>query len=405
VAPEPSVGGLAEDVPTATARRRCIAAVIASLTLGGAALGMTGPLVTITLKGIGVSATLIGLNSAMPAVALLALLFGLPRLVGAVGAVQAIYAGLALWAVAVLLMWALPGPGAWLALRLLLSLGFCVHWIVGEAWINSAAAERSRGRVVGAYVTLSTLGFAVGPLVLSATGFAGALPFLVIAALVAAAAVPLWLMPKVASPEMPRAFGSLVGAWRTVPIAMAMAMASGFCDVAVFALFPVYGVQSGLTVDATITLLVAFLTGTALLQWPVGWLAERVERRSLATASSLLVIAAAAALPRLLGWTPALLTLMFLWGGAQIGFYTLGLVELGSKFSRSELVGANTVFALMYGIGALTGPLAGGAAMDAWGANGLPAAVAAGAAVVLLLSIPGQLLRRAAERAPRDDGP
>jgi MFS family permease len=402
---ETKIGDLPEIAATPFARRRCIAALIASLTLGGVALGMTGPLVTITLKGLGVSATLIGLNSAMPAVALLGLVFGLPRFVRAVGAARAIYAGLALWTGAVLLMWVLSGPSAWLALRLLLSLGFCVHWVVGEAWINAAATERSRGRVVGAYVTLSTLGFAAGPVVLSATGFAGALPFLVIAAFVAAAAVPLRLMPKVASPEMPRPSESLASAARTAPVAMAMAMVSGFCDVAVFALFPIYGVQSGLTLDATISLLVAFLTGTALLQWPLGWLAEHIERRFLATASSLVVIAAAAALPRLLGSVPALLFVMFLWGGAQIGFYTLGLVELGSKFSRSELVGANTVFALMYGIGALAGPLTGGAAMDVWGATGLPATVAAAAAVVLLLGVPGWFLRRPARPLSRVDGP
>lgn len=400
---EPTIESRAEEAGSAAARRRCIASVIASLTLGGAAMGMTGPLVAFSLNKLGVSATVIGANSAMQAVALLALLFGLPGLLRMTGAARAMYAGLGLWAGGVLLMAVLSGPSAWLALRLLLGLGFGVHWIVGEAWINAAATEKNRGRVIGTYVTLATLGFAAGPVVLGVTGFEGAVPFLVVAVFIAAAVVPLWLMPKVASPEMPRAADNLANAARTAPVAMAMGLIAGFCDVTLAALFPVYGVESGLTTDGTIALLVAFLVGTAIVQWPLGWLAERLRRSVLAAACSLLVIAAAIVLPQLLRSTMALGIVMFLWGGAQIGFYTLGLVELGARFRRGELVGANTVFAFLYGVGALTGPLAGGAAMDEWGPNGLPVTVAAAAAVLLLLGVAAPLVpgrRRAGEPRP-----
>ncbi len=369
----------------AAARRRCIAAVIASLALAGAAMGMTGPLVAFVLKRAGISATAIGANSAMQAVALLALVFGLPPVLRLSGALRAMVAGLALWAGGVLLMAAFPGPGAWLGLRLLLGLGFGIHWIVGEAWINAAATEEARGRVIGTYVTVATLGFAAGPVLLDFTGFENAAPFVVIAVLIAAAAVPLLLMPRVASPQMPRATQNLANAARHAPVAMAMGLIAGFSDVTLAALFPVYGVESGLATDNTITLLVAFLVGTAVIQWPLGWLADRVPRGALAAACALLVIASAIALPHLLGSTVALGFVMFLWGGAQIGFYTLGLVELGVKFKCGELVGANTVFAFLYGVGALTGPLAGGAAMDAWGANGLPITVALAAALLLIV--------------------
>jgi len=312
------------------------------------------------------------------------------------------YLGLGLWAAGVLLMSAFPGPSSWLALRLLLSLGFGVHWILGEAWINAAATEQNRGRVIGTYVTLSTLGFAAGPIMVDLTGFDGALPFFVIAAFIAAAAVPLLLMPKLAQPVMPRATDNLANAARRSPLAMTMALVAGFCDVALAALLPIYGVKSGLSVDTTMALLVAFLIGTAGMQWPLGWLAERIERPRLAAACAFLVIAAAAVLPRLLGSVPVLVVVMFLWGGAQIGFYTLGLIELGSKFSRAELVGANTVFAFLYGIGALSGPLAGGAMMDAQGTNGLPATLAAAAAVLFVLALPACLRPRTAGRVSRD---
>lgn len=385
--PVPHASDPPEAAVAASVRWRSIAVLTASLTLGGAAIGMVGPLITVILERKGLSATLIGLNGAVPAIGLLSLVFGLPRLVRRVGAARAMYVGLALWAAALLLMPVFSGPGAWLVLRFFLSLGFCIHWVVGEAWVNAAATERNRGRVVGVYVTLYTLGSAVGPIVLSATGFSGLLPFVVVAVLIASAAVPLSLLPRAAGPEMPRGSESLAIAARTAPVAMAIGYIAGFCDIGIIALLPIYGVKGGQSVGTTMALLVAFLAGTAVTQLPLGWLAERKDRRVLIVACALVVIAAAALLPHALGSTPGMLLVMFLWGGAEIGFYTLGLVELGSKFARKQLIGANTVFALMYGIGAFTGPLTGGAAMDAWGTDGLPATIAAAAAVLVLLAV------------------
>jgi len=350
------------------------------------ALAMIGPLVSVVLDRGGFSATTIGLNAAMPAVALVALVFSLPAIVRKIGAAFAMYAGLAIWAAAVLLMPVQSGPGAWLVLRFFLSIGFCFHWVMGEAWVNAAATDRNRGRVIGAYVMFATLGAAAGPAVLSLTGFTGMLPFAVVAAIVATAALPLLAMPKISSPTMPRGTKSLADMARKAPVAMATGLVAGFCDIILFSLFPVYGVRIGLSVDATMALLVAFLIGTAVTQLPLGWFAERVSSRLLLTVCALIVIVAAMILPYLTSSMAALVFVMFLWGGAQIGFYTLGLVELGSKFGPSDLVGANSIFSLMYGTGAFAGPLTAGMVMDFWGASGLTATVAAASGVLLLLS-------------------
>ena len=368
----------------AAVRRRCIVALVASLAVGSMALAMIGPLISVILARNGFSATTIGLNAAMPAVALVALVFSLPAILRKIGAASAMYTGLAIWAAAVLLMPLQSGPMAWLILRFLLSIGFCFHWVMGEAWVNAAATERNRGRVIGAYVMFATLGAAAGPAVLSLTGFTGARPFFVVAAVVAAAALPLLAMPKISSPTMPRGSKSLADMARKAPVAMAMGLVAGFCDITLFSLFPVYGVKIGLSVDATMALLVAFLIGTAVTQLPLGWFAERVSGRLLLAVCAFNVIAAAVILPYLTSSMAALVFVMFLWGGAQIGFYTLGLVELGSKFGPPDLIGANSIFSLMYGTGAFAGPLIAGAVMDGWGANGLSATVAAAAGVLLL---------------------
>ena len=69
---------------------------------------------------------------------------------------------------------------------------------------------------------------------------------------------------------------------------------------------------------------------------------------------------------------PLIWPLIFLWGAASFGLYTLALVSLGARFSGSMLVAGNAAFAVMWGIGGIAGPSVTGFVMDAFGAEGLP---------------------------------
>jgi hypothetical protein len=56
--------------------------------------------------------------------------------------------------------------------------------------------------------------------------------------------------------------------------------------------------------------------------------------------------------------------LLFVWGGAFVGIYTIMLTVVGSRFQGSALVGIYAVMGLTWGGGALIGPLAAGFAMQ-----------------------------------------
>jgi predicted MFS family arabinose efflux permease len=48
----------------------------------------------------------------------------------------------------------------------------------------------------------------------------------------------------------------------------------------------------------------------------------------------------------------------------------------GERFRGAALVNVNAAIVIGYGLGALTGPVLGGAALDAWNPQGLPALLA-----------------------------
>lgn len=374
--------------------------MIASLGLGCVALGMTGPLIALNLERAGAGALVIGLNAAMPSAALFAIAPLLPRIAARLGALATIYLGLAAWGAATLAMAAFTGIGAWFALRFLLGLGVAAHWVVGEVWISSVAAEGARGRIAGAYVGVTALGFALGPLALESTGIDGPLPFAVAAGAVALAAlalVPAWgAMPVVPPPARTLGKALTMGA-----VIMALALAAGFCDGAAVSLLPIYVLERGYSREGALLLLALFLAGNAVVQAPLGWLADRFDWRLLVAGSAAVALAATALLPAAAGRPAPLAALLFVWGGAELGLYTLGLARLGARFPADALVPASAAFALMYGLGSLVGPVVAGGAMDALGPEGLPLSV--GLAILALIAVGAA--RRRGDRGPRRTPP
>ena len=126
--------------------------------------------------------------------------------------------------------------------------------------------------------------------------------------------------------------------------------------------------------------------GAIVLQLPVGWLADRFDRRTLMIALGTGCTTGAVAWPFVLPLPAIAYPALFLWGGAFVGLYTIMLTDIGERFSGSTLVGLYGAMGLFWGMGALVGPLAVGLATGV-SPQGLPVliALACGLFTVLLL--------------------
>src|SRR5262249_53877452 len=159
----------------------------------GIGFGALLPLTALRLAARGLDAWVIGLNAAMFPMAVLAMGPLLPWLLARLGSRKALYLGLSVTALAVLLMPLLPSLGAWFLLRFVGGAAASIQWVISETWLNIIATERDRGRIMGLYASVLGAGIAIGPLMIGAVGIAGALPFALVALAIALAAVPVFL--------------------------------------------------------------------------------------------------------------------------------------------------------------------------------------------------------------------
>jgi MFS family permease len=381
---------------TPSQRRQSLAAMMICAFIAGMSFGVFISMLSVILEGWGVSSTMIGWNAAMPVLGIIVASPFLPAVLRRLGTLRAIFAGIAIEVVALLLLPTFPDVGAWFAIRFFAGLGIAAQWVISETWVNMVAEEKHRALTIGIFAGLLGGGFAIGPLIVVAVGIEGFTPFLIGAALTLLSAVPLLFVRKIAPRiEIERA-KNLRWALKFAPVIMVVAVISGLGDEAIFALLPVYGIHAGLAQDDAIFMLAVFVAGTVFLQVPIGWLADRIGRRIMLLFCATIGFIGPVILPFVLANTTQLYITLFIWGGTVWGVYGLAITLLGERFRPSELTQASALFVMIYSAGSLIGPPIGGGAMDLWDPHGLPVVV--GGALFLLVVISGIAWIAGAER-------
>lgn len=372
---------------TPAQRRRGLTAVLLGMLVIGINVGLINPLIALNLEARGISTTFNGINAAVPYVA--AILFAplVPRLARRMGLLGVLFLSGAIDIAVILAFTLSDDTWVWLGLRFLMGLGMLFHWVGSEIWVNAAVTDANRGKILGLNGALFSAGMICGPLILGMVGTAGALPFYLCAGLIILAMSPLLF----AFGTAPDARGShktdLIATVRAAPTPMAGALLEGIIFVALFVQLPIYGVRSGMIEADAVTLLSALVIGGTIAPIGIGWLADHMDRRLLLIGCGAVTLGAILMLPVVFGSTWMTWALLMVWGGAGAGFYTVGLVRLGEKFSAAQLGAATAAFVMATHIGSLTGPVIAGIGMDLWDPDGFIVAMAVSAAAFLAFAI------------------
>ncbi|BFO10763.1 hypothetical protein GGER_32730 [Serratia rubidaea] len=265
--------------------------------------------------------------------------------------------------------------------------------VLTETWLNDATVEQARGKTMALYTAGMSLGFASGPLILTLMGSDSAGPF-VAGALIALLAVPL--IARAGMVRLPGEELTPIGLRSSLQLAMLAIVATGLnaaIEVAGMNFLSLYAISLGWS-EARATLLISVLMfGAIVLQLPLGWLADKVDRRRLMTLLAAISALGALVWPLLLTTPLLAYCLLFVWGGVFVGIYTVAITWVGSQFRGAQLAGIYAAMSIAWGAGALLGPLLGGAAMEA-ATHGLPYMTALLCALFAALS----LSRRTASR-------
>ena len=353
----------------------------------GLVFGFQPPLMAFILERGGTSSFAIGAVTSASAIAVIACGPVYPRLIDRLGLRSAIIVGTVAVVAIVFVMPILQGVAAWVALRFLTGCALGVSWIASEIWLNTVSTDQSRGTVMGIYATAFAAGVVAGPLLLEITGTAGWRPFHVGALCLAVTTLPLLFVSHPPTTDRdPHRRQEPLRMLRSAPVVMLAALIAGLVESVDVSLLPVFGLHRGLDERSSLLLVTVFLAGNVLLQLPIGSLADRLGRRVVLAACSIVSMIGPLLLPSVMSAPWMLWPLLFVWGGTMYGFYTQGIALLWESFTARELANANALFVMVYCAGGVVGPTLGGLAMDFWNPNGLVVFVS-GAASLLAVGI------------------
>ncbi len=365
---------------------RTYSIVTAAVVIVGLALGITLPLVSLRLDQWGYDTFAIGVMASMPAIGVLlgARLTG--RLAGLFGSERLLRLVMLCSAVSVALLAVLPSYPLWLLLRLLLGMSLTITFVIGESWINQLVPDRLRGRLVAVYGSGFAISQLCGPLLLGLIGTSADTGFwLATSLLLLGLFLLLWVAgaPKV---DANNASGrGLTGFIRTLPaVAWAVMLFAAF-EAMTLTLLPIYLVREGFSQQLALIMISVVVIGDALLQVPIGWLADKISRTSLFRGCGVVLLASSLAMPLVLH-SPLIWPVLVLYGASAGGLYTLSLILVGQRYRDDALVRTNAHIALLWGIGCLLGPASTGAASQWLSSHALPMLMAAGALVFIYLA-------------------
>lgn len=346
-------------------------AAIAAVTVFGFTLGLMFPLLSLIMERRGLSADVIGFNTAMQPLGIVFSVFAIPLAVHRFGAKRTAVMAAFLTAAVILAYPFAPIYWWWFFLRILHGFFVSTLFAVSEAWIVRFAEGPWRSRLLALYTSILALSFGGGPALISFTGIESVLPFVIGAVILVVATLPILLVRDGDVSGEDESSPSALRFIAKAPVLVASVFAFAIIDAAFLGFLPVYGVKKGMAAESAAFALTIFIIGNTVLQFPIGWLADHLNKRAVLIGCVFLTSLTAGLLPAVFGaWM--MWPLLAICGASSAAIYTIALSALGDSFSGHELTAGTACFSMTWGAGALAGSLATGRAFELFGPDGMP---------------------------------
>jgi len=280
-----------------------------------------------------------------------------PRIIARAGHIRAFSAFVAIAGAATLMHPIFVDPTAWACIRAVTGFCFAGLYATIESWMHDKAENVVRGRVLALYQIVHYAGSATGQQAIRFISPASFVPFSIVAAALALSVLPL--AQTRSDPPDPPPVPRLRLGWlfRISPVGVVGALVSGIANGTFWSLSPVFAERSGLSAGGVASFMTAAIIGGALVQWPVGRLADRSDRRHIMLAAISLAISAQATLVWYAKSEPlVLIALAAVVGGTALVLYPLASSHTQDLAGRENAVEVSTGLLLAYTIGAIVGP-------------------------------------------------
>ncbi len=321
--------------------------------------GSLGPLDALSGAVIGFSTEEIGLLGSAHFFGFFLGCYVTPRLIGDIGHARAFAAAAAIGAIGALLHPILEGPLYWALLRSLSGLAIAAAYTVVESWLHAKTDNHSRGRVYGVFRVVDLVGALTAQGLIAVLEPASYAAYNLVAMFCCLCLLPLALSQRVApqTPNAPRLRplkAALLSPTAALGIVVAGVTGAGFRMVG-----PIYGVENGMTQGQIAIFLASAIVGGVAAQYPVGWIADKMDRRLVLFGLSVLAAASCLGIATLItpGDISAIYLGAFVFGLTAYPIYSISAAYANDFAEPDFVVELNAALIFFYSIGAIISPI------------------------------------------------
>jgi len=333
------------------------------------------------MLGNGVQGTLLGIRGSLEGFSagsmslimsgyFIGFLFGsrlAPNMIRNVGHVRVFAALASLVSAALILYAALLNEYVWFFLRILVGFCFSGIFVVAESWLNDSSTNETRGQTLSAYLIVQMMGIVAAQWLLNFADVAGFILFIIISVAVSLSFAPILLSVSPAPMFRTTKPMSLKQLFVASPLGVVGIFLLGGIFAALFGMTSVYGTEKNMSVGEISIFVGIIYIGGMLLQFPIGWVSDRMDRRLL-----IIGITLAGGLACLLAFSAAsnltiILICSFIIGGVANPLYSLLLAYTNDFLDHDDMAAASGGLIFVSGIRAIAGPLTVGWMMGRYG--------------------------------------
>ena len=307
-----------------------------------------------------------------------------PKLVSRVGHIRVFAAFASMASLSILIIAVYVNPFVWTLARFITGMSLVGIIIVSESWLNDRANNRTRGKILSTYMFVTFIGLAIGMLLLNFNSPRNYEPFVLVSILLSVALLPILLTKRKAPKFKKISTIKIKELYKSSPLGVVSAFCTGVIQSALFTLTAVYAATANFTIFEISLLLFLITFAGAVCQWPIGYLSDLLDRRiiiiicTLASAifCILLIIVSGNALQYIhIVVDPGADKLIFfifitLYACVSLPIYTLNLAYVNDFISKEKFVAAGGGLQILFGLGAIGGPILCSIFMNAYGTNG-----------------------------------
>ncbi len=260
-------------------------------------------------------------------------------LIRRVGHARAFSCSMALVILAAVLISLGVHPLLWIFARALYGAAANTNFIITQSWLNHASDNHWRGKAMALFYMAYVIGLGAGAWLFGRVPVEGNLAPIVTIFFTAIAILPIGLTRLPTPPAPAKVSIDIAMAWRNSPVAFIGVLASGGLSMLVQGFTPIYAAANAMSQKDVATLMFVMQFGLLVIQYPMGALSDRIDRRIVLVATCLLIVAAGlAALVVSFDSLPLLLLVFALFAGAVETVYSIANAHANDRTDPADFV-------------------------------------------------------------------